>query len=216
MKILHVVATPRGPNSRTLPIAQAFLDRVCESRPDVEVDVLDLAEADLPAVGNDLAGAKYPLMMGRTIDPAEVPSWPRVEELVDQFRTADAYLLTSPMWNFGLPYRLKHWIDCIVQPGYTFAYVDGYPAPLVLGKRMVCITSRGADYSPTGPMGAYDFQEPYLRAIFGFVGVTDIEFVHAQPMDHPLLREATVATALSAVGQLAGQPHWSAAPPVPA
>jgi FMN-dependent NADH-azoreductase len=150
-------------------------------------------------------------MMGQAVDPAEVPSWGRIEELIDQFRSADAYLLTSPMWNFGLPYTLKHWIDCIIQPGYTFAYTDGYPVPLILGRRMVCITSRGADYSPTGPMGAYDFQEPYLRAIFGFIGVTDIEFIHAQPMDHPLLQEATIATALGAIDELAGRPHWSQA-----
>lgn len=215
MKILHVVATPRGPHSRTLPIAQAFIDRVREGVPDLEVDVLDLAAAGLPPIGDDLASAKYPLMMGGSVDPAEVPSWPRVVELVEQFLAADAYVVTSPMWNFGLPYVLKHWIDCLVQPGYLFAYTDGYPVPLVHGRRMVCITSRGADYSPTGPMGSYDFQEPYLRAIFGFVGVTDIDFVHAQPMDHPLLQEATITTALAAARDLASRPPWSAVPAVP-
>lgn len=209
MKVLHVIATPRGAQSRTLPISLAFLDRVKAQRPDVEVQDLDLSSADLPEVNDAMASSKYALMMGQPVDPSVVTSWPRVEALVDDFRSADAYVVTSPMWNFGLPYTLKHWIDCIVQPGYTFTYENGFPTPLVHGKRMVCITSRGADYSPTGPMGAYDFQEPYLRAIFGFVGITDIDFVHAQPMDHPLLRDATMASALSAVEELAAQPHWA-------
>ncbi len=102
------------------------------------------------------------------------------------------------MWNFSIPYTLKYYIDAIVQPGYTFRYDEqGRAIGLVQGKKMVCFTSRGADYSPGSPYNAYDFQEPYLRAIFGFLGVTDIEFVHAQPMDiTPEWREQALAAAI--------------------
>jgi FMN-dependent NADH-azoreductase len=73
-------------------------------------------------------------------------------------------LISSPMWNFHVPYALKYHIDTIVQPGYLFTYESGIPVGLCGGKKIVCVTSRGGDYS-TGPMHSYDFQEPYLRAI---------------------------------------------------
>lgn len=203
MKILHVIATPRGEQSQTLPISRAFLEHLAAGRPDVTVQDLDLSTTDLPTVDDTVANTKYRLMQGLPVEREVVEAWPRIEALIDDFRAADMYLLTAPMWNFGLPYTLKHWIDCVVQPGYTFTYEGGYPAPLVHGKRLVCITSRGTDYSPSGPMGAYDFQEPYLRAIFGFIGVTDAHFVHAQPMDHPVLREQAGAAAMAAVEGLA-------------
>ena len=103
------------------------------------------------------------------------------------------------MWNFGIPYALKYYIDCIVQPGYLFRFNElGYPVPLVHGKRDGRASPRGAATTrPASPMHALDFQEPYLRAIFGFVGITDIEFVDVQPTDIPALRESAMATAIT-------------------
>lgn len=87
------------------------------------------------------------------------------------------------MWNFSVPYVLKHYIDAIVQPRYLFAYnAAGIPIPLVHDKRMICVTTHGGDYSPD-VMHAYDMQESYLRQIFGFVDITGVRFVHAQPVD---------------------------------
>ncbi|HLD82724.1 MAG TPA: NAD(P)H-dependent oxidoreductase, partial [Candidatus Omnitrophota bacterium] len=97
--------------------------------------------------------------------------------------SADTYLITTPMWNFSTPYPLKQYIDLIVQPKYLFRYTDKGVEGLAKNKRMVVISSRGGDYSPQSPFHTYDFQEPYLRAIFGFVGITDIAFINAQPMD---------------------------------
>jgi hypothetical protein len=95
------------------------------------------------------------------------------------------------MWNFGIPYALKYDIDCIVQPGYVFQYNEsGIPVPMVHGKKMVCVTARGGDYSATTGMHVLDFQEPYLKSIFGFIGITDTEFITVQPTDVPSLREA--------------------------
>ena len=110
--------------------------------------------------------------------------------------------------------RSSYYIDCIVQPGYLFRYTaDGRPEPLVHGKRMVCITSRGGDYSPQGPLAPFDFLEPYLRTIFNFIGVTDIDFINAQPMDiSPALRQAAVAAALTDVKRLVAATHWGTRP----
>ena len=110
-------------------------------------------------------------------------AWKEVERQIERFVDADGYLISTPMWNFSIPFVLKHYIDVIVQPKYLFRYTEKGPEGLVKGKRMVVITSRGGDYGPDSPFRAYDHQEPYLRTIFGFVGVTDITFVNAQPMD---------------------------------
>jgi FMN-dependent NADH-azoreductase len=118
------------------------------------------------------------------------------------------------MWNLSIPYALKYYIDCIVQPGYLFRYDEfGQVVPLVRGKKMVCVSSRGGDYSPGGHRHAFDFQEPYLRAIFGFVGVTDLEFLNIQPMDiTPDIRNAAIAAAITQARNLAGSPGWSQHP----
>lgn len=87
------------------------------------------------------------------------------------------------MWNFSVPFVLKHYIDVIMQPKYLFRYTEAGPEGLVKGKKMVVVTSRGGDYGPDSPVRAYDHQEPYLRTIFGLAGITDITFVNAQPMD---------------------------------
>lgn len=87
------------------------------------------------------------------------------------------------MWNFGIPYSLKHYIDIILQPKYLFKYTDKGPEGLVKNKKAVIISSRGGDYSAESPFHAYDLQEPYLRIVFGFIGINDITFINAQPMD---------------------------------
>jgi FMN-dependent NADH-azoreductase len=87
------------------------------------------------------------------------------------------------MWNFSIPYTLKHYIDVIVQPKYLFRYTGSGVEGLAKNRKMVVVASRGGDYSPGSPGQAQDLQEPYLRTIFGFVGITDITFLIAQPMN---------------------------------
>jgi len=209
MNLLHVVATPRGERSRTLAVATAFLEELSLHLPDLSVTTVDVTDGRLPQVTDSLASAKYPLMGGQAPDPADVPDWPAVAALAEEFCAADAYLVTSPMWNFGVPYWLKQYIDCVVQPGYAFRYEGGYPTPMLHGKQMVCISSRGADYSPEGPMGVFDFQEPYLRAIFGFIGITDTTFINAQPLDHPVLGGEALTAAIATAQGLARDPRWA-------
>lgn len=209
MKLLHLVASPRGDTSNTMKVSRAFLDTLSAHR-DVEVETVDLFHHDLPAVAGLNIEAKYTLMVGQPIDREHAESWAHIERAIAHFVSADAYLVTSPMWNFTIPYALKYYIDCIVQPGYVFRYDDvGRAVPMVLGRKMVCITSRGGDYSAQSPFHAYDFQEPYLRAIFGFIGITDVDVINAQPMDvTPALREDALSAAVGAAVELAGSSSW--------
>jgi FMN-dependent NADH-azoreductase len=159
-KLLHIIATPRGEESRTLKVSRTFLDSFKFSHSDWVVEELDLF---------DLFGEAK-------------EAWQDIIAHIERFMSADGYLISTPMWNFGIPYRLKHYIDIIVQPRYLFKYTAEGVEGLVKGKKMVVLASRGGEYT-TDQMRPMDHQEPYLRAVFGFVGLVDMTFVIAQPMD---------------------------------
>ncbi len=212
MKLLHIIATPRPTESRTLRVSQAFLEGLEAKYADLTVDELDLFTQDLPAYAGDNIEAKYSLMVGQPIDKAHQASWQHIERAIQHFLAMDVYLVSTPMWNFTIPYVLKYYIDSIVQPGYLYKYNEqGQPVGLTLGKKMVCITSRGGDYRAPSPLAEYDYQEPYLRTIFGFIGITDIQFIHAQPMDiTPEWRTAALTAAIEEAHTLAANFAWPA------
>lgn len=197
MRLLHMIATPRSTRSTTLVISGALIENLKSQFEDLEIDELDVFTTALPELRGANVEAKYSLMARQELDAEAAAAWAPIESLVRRFLAADAYLVTVPMWNFGIPYALKHLLDVIVQPGYTFSYDErGVPVGLVGDRPMVCVTSRGGDYSTGMQQHAMDFQEPYLRAIFGFIGITRIDFVSAQPVDIPPLRERALADAM--------------------
>ena len=210
MKLLHVIATPREQDSNTMRVATAFLKSLHATYGDLSVDTINVFTGDLPAVAGDNIETKYTLMTRQPIDKRHKESWKQIEFLIEHFLSADIYLISTPMWNFSIPYALKYYIDSIIQPGYLYKYNEqGQPVGLVHGKKMICVTSRGGDYSEKSPFHAYDFQEPYLRAIFGFVGITDMHFINAQPMDiTPELREAAIAGAIEEARSLVTNRHY--------
>ena len=216
-RLLHVIATPRGLASNTGRISGVLLEELHERYHDLDVTTLDLFSADLPAVAGVNIKSKYALMTGQSLDDAARASWGEIESTIAGFLDADIYLLTVPMWNFGIPYALKYYIDAIVQPGYLFKYDEqGRPQGLVHGKKMVCVTSRGADYSEP-PLLALDYLDTYLQTIFGFVGITDIKFFNAQPMDiSQEARRAAFKEAISDVRSWVAAGAWEATPPQPA
>ena len=212
--LLHIVATPRGLASNTGRLSALLLEELDAKYEDLEVNTLDLFSADLPAVAGTNIKSKYALMTGQPLEDAARSSWAEIERTIEKFLAADIYVLTVPMWNFGVPYALKYYIDAIVQPGYLFDYDEyGVPHGLVHGKKMVCVTSRGADYSD-GPLAAYDFLESYLRTIFGFVGITDMTFFNAQPTDISGLRKQALRTAANEVRSWVANGAWDAPPTV--
>jgi len=208
-RLLHVICTPRGLASNTARVSNVLLEALLEKNDDLTVTTLDLFKADLPSVAGKNIESKYMLMTGQTLDDSAQTSWRQIERSIEQFLDADIYLLTVPMWNFGIPYALKYYIDAIVQPGYLFRYTeDGRPEGLVKGRKMICVTSRGGDYS-SGPLKAYDFVENYLRTIFGFVGITDMRFFNVQPMDiSSETRKAAYKAAISEVRDYVESSSW--------
>ncbi len=181
-RLLHIIATPRKSESRTLMVTAVFLEAFKDKYPECEIDSLDLYSESLPELTSNKVAEKYTLMGGKDLSDSGQASWQKILEHIVRFKEADTYLISTPMWNFSIPYKLKHYIDIIVQPRYLFQYTSDGVEGLVKNKKMTVITARGGDYS-TPEMSAMDQQEPYLRIVFGLVGLEDITFVNAQPMD---------------------------------
>ncbi len=210
MRLLHIVATPRSHESNTIRVSNVLIEELYLKYEDLNVRVLDLFKADLPAVAGVNIENKYKLMTGQELDDHHKASWEAIEANIQRFLDADIYVISTPMWNFGIPYALKYYIDAIVQPGYLFRYnAQGQPEGMVLGRKMVVVTSRGGDYSPGSPLRDFDFLEPYLRTIFNFVGITDIDFINAQPMDiTPAARRTALLKAIQEARSLVAKENW--------
>ena len=216
-RLLHVICTPRGLASNTGRVSSCLLEAMRQEDDELDVRTLDLFRADLPSVAGRNIETKYRLMTGQEPDEDARDSWHEIEQAIDQFLAADVYLLTVPMWNLGIPYVLKYYIDAIVQPGYLFRYNEvGAVEPLVHGKKMIVVMSSGGDYAPDY-MRPFDFVEPYLRAIFGFVGITDITFVRAGGMDvSPDVKKAGQKSAIAEANHLARSGAWRSDRPLAA
>lgn len=182
-KLLHIIATPKGDESRTLKVSSVFLEEFKKKFTDCEIDEINLFEEKLPNITVKLVKGKFVLMAGNALSGDVKDSWSIIEPYIKRFLSADFYLISTPMWNFSIPYVLKQYIDIIVQPQYLFRYTATGPEGLAKNKKMLVITSRGGDYSKDSPAKAFDQQEPYLRTVFGFTGITDLNFIYAQPMD---------------------------------
>jgi len=179
-KLLHILASPRV-ESYSTRVAKAFLDSYRQARPDDQIEVLDLFRADIPPFHAPQAKAKYAVMAGQTPRDEAQTAWQPVIKTINHFKGFDKYLLSSPMWNFAVPYRLKQYIDVIVQPSLTVAFSPekGYTG-LVTGRPLMLILARGGAYQTGNPCETFDFQETYLRSIFGFIGFSDIRTVYIQ------------------------------------
>lgn len=181
-KLLHIIATPREDESRTLKVSEVFLKAFKEGHPDWVIDELNLIKEELPVLSMKRVDGKYMLLAGKDLFGRSKEAWKEIIMHIERFLSADAYLISTPMWNFSIPYMLKQYIDIIVQPKYLFRYVGSNVEGLVKDKKMIVVASRGGDYT-SEEMRKFDMQEPYLRLIFGFVGIKDINFITAQPMD---------------------------------
>ncbi|MEW6673339.1 MAG: NAD(P)H-dependent oxidoreductase [Thermodesulfobacteriota bacterium] len=205
-KLLYIESSPRKDRSSSTKIARAFLDAYQKAHPHDEVDKLDLWAAKLPRFDGDTINAKYRILHGQDHTPQEAVAWKEVVAAFDRFRRADKYLFSIPMWNFGIPYQLKHYIDVITQPGLSFSFSpkDGYKG-LVTGKPAVVVYARGGEYSSNATVVALDFQKPYVEMWLGFIGFTDIRSVVIEPtLTAPEAVQAAEAEALKKAVKFAG------------
>lgn len=181
-RLLYIEASPRKDRSTSIQVAQAYIEAYKKSHPGDIVDILDLWKTELPVFDGDVINAKYAILHGEQHSEVQKKAWEAVEDVIANFKTADQYLISLPMWNFGIPYRLKHYIDVLVQPGYTFSFSpdEGYKG-LVTDKRAVLVYARGGAYGPGTGAEAMDYQKSYMEQILKFIGFTDIQPVVIEP-----------------------------------
>jgi len=181
-KLLHIEASPRGDRSASITVARQFIDLYRKAHPGDTVETLNLWKAGLPEFDGATIDAKYAVLHGQDHTSEQARAWASVVRVAEQFKAADKYVFSLPMWNFGIPYKLKHWIDVIVQPGLTFSFSPeaGYKG-LVTGKAAVAIYARGGAYGPGTGMEAYDAQSAYLKQVLGFIGIADVKEIFVEP-----------------------------------
>ncbi|HEV3270876.1 MAG TPA: FMN-dependent NADH-azoreductase [Candidatus Methylacidiphilales bacterium] len=179
--ILVITASPRGERSASRSLTTGFARLWAEHHPQDTILLRDVGHHPVPHVTEPwVVGAFAPAEAQNAESKAAITV---SDQLVDEFLSADRYVLGVPMYNFNVPSTFKAYIDQIVRAGRTFALGPNGFEGLVKNKKALFITSRGGDYAPGTPMAAYNLQEPYLRLIFGFIGVTDVQFVTADSMN---------------------------------
>ncbi|MHC4574618.1 MAG: FMN-dependent NADH-azoreductase [Planctomycetota bacterium] len=155
--ILYIKASPRTGRSHSIAVADAFVESYRQSHPDDEI-------------------------RGREHSQKDRDVWAEVVSVIEQFKSADKYVMAVPMWNFSIPYRLKHYIDILVQPTHTFSVTqDGGYQGLVTDKPAFIVYARGGEYPGGTAQEAFDLQKRYLELILGFIGFTDIRSVVIEP-----------------------------------
>jgi FMN-dependent NADH-azoreductase len=181
-KLLYIKSSPTEERSHSVAVTNAFVDEYAKQNPHDGVVTLNLFKKELPAFDGLALKAKYTILHGLEHTNEELQAWQAVEHVIAEFKAADKYVFAVPMWNFGIPYRLKHYLDVIIQPGYTFSFspTDGYKG-LVTGKRVFAAYARGGEYKDGTAEAAYDYQKKYFELALNFMGLTDIRSVVVEP-----------------------------------
>jgi len=176
--LLRIDSSPLGSDaSFSRQLTGEFVREWQRRHSDGNVITRDLATTKLAPVSAEWIGAAYTPEGSLTARQREILA--TSDELIAELTAADEYVIGVPMHNFSIPSVLKLWIDQVARAGKTFAYENGAPTGLLLDKKATFITASGGVYEQGSPASAMNFVEPYLRSVFGFLGVTDVHFVNA-------------------------------------
>ncbi len=175
--ILFVASSSRGPQSYSYQFARHIVDDLKTRHPGAKVVVRDVAKQPLPHV--DAAFVNGRALPPEQLSPSEAEAFALSDVLLAELQAADVIVFAVPMYNFGVPSSLKAWIDHVVRPGRAFTYTEKGPKGLIEGKKAIVVVARGGIYSQ-GPAQQLDFQESYLRAVLGFIGITNVHVVRVE------------------------------------
>jgi FMN-dependent NADH-azoreductase len=209
-KLLYIEASPHGATSHSGSAARELLAAYTARHPRTEVDHIDVWKIALPPFDAEMIAAKFAVLRAQNATPAQQAKWDEAVQLAERFNRADLYLFSLPMWNFGLPYRLKHFIDIVTLPGQNWSWTReaGY-RPLLADKRAVLVTSSAGVYPQDSISGIanQDYQKPYMRQWLRFVGIQVVEELDVAPtLSSPELlaelKQRSTATARALGGRL--------------
>jgi FMN-dependent NADH-azoreductase len=175
--LLHVNSSPMYGHSVSRELTEAFVTRWKASHPGGEVLERDLTATPIAPITAPWVGANFTPAESRQPEQQELLAFS--DALIDELFAADEYVIGVPMHNFSIPSVLKLWIDQVARAGKTFSYATGTPQGLLVGKKATFVIATGGIYDAETQMASFNFVEPYLRKMFGFLGVTDTTFLTA-------------------------------------
>ena len=175
--LLDLNSSPLGENSISRHLTSEFVENWKAANPDGKVIVRDLTTTTIAPISGAFVGAIY--TPADALTPAQKELTALSDTLIAELQAADEYVLGVPMHNFSVPSVLKLWIDQIARANKTFSYATGTPVGLLTGKKATFIVSSGGIYDAGTAMASYNFVEPYLRTVFGFLGVTNVTTIAA-------------------------------------
>src|SRR5580658_7603797 len=179
--LLLVTSSLFDADSKSGQIAGEFVAAWRQTHPGTVVVERKLTPASMPHLSLGALGALMTPAAQRSAE--QTASVAFADALIDELEAADIIVLAAPMYNFSIPSTLKAWIDHVARAGRTFRYTAAGPEGLLKGKKVFVVTARGGLYAGDGPHRAYDFQEPYLRAVLGFLGLDDVTFLHLEGLN---------------------------------
>ena len=196
-RILVINSSVSGDASASRTLVSDAVQRLVETHPGAVVTERDLDAAPVP----HLTSATVSGVRAVAVTEAERAAQALSDELIAELVAADVIVIGAPMYNFSIPTTLRAWLDHVLRPRVTFTYTEAGPQGLVTGKRVIVVESRGGLYSE-GPAQGMDFQEPYLRTLLGFIGLTDVTFIHAEKLGFgPEAVEAALAGARAKIAE---------------
>ena len=197
-RILNIVTSSNGDISFSNKLSNAVIEKLGNVYPEIEIQTIDLSKTPLPYLDASQIGAFFTPAEMQTSEQKEAIKYSNkaVKELLE----ADVIVIGVPLHNFGIPAALKGWIDQVSRAGVTFTYADGTPKGMVTNKKVYLSVASGSIFSE-GLFKSYDFAEPYLRAVLGFLGMTDVTTFRVEGTSIPDFAENALPKALAAVDE---------------
>jgi FMN-dependent NADH-azoreductase len=178
VKLLEIQSSPRGESSDSISLTQSFIEACKSDNGSIVVDTLNVWHEQLPEFDSEVIGAKYKAVKHETMTEAESHVWERIQSLILRFQNADRIVVGTPMWNFGLPYKLKQLIDLVAQRNYLFTYDGKQYGPLLRVEKAIVVYTCGSRYLEGTPIPpSFDHQAPYLDFWLRLIGVRDLRSV---------------------------------------
>ncbi len=199
-KILNIITSIKGDASFSNKLSNAVLEKLTKEYPASEVKTFDLSKTPLPYLNEVQLSAFYTPEEAHTRDQLE--SVKLSDDAIKDLLEADIIVIGVPMYNFGIPALLKGWIDQVARAGKTFSYDENGPKGLISGKKVFLSVASGAVFSD-GPYKSYDFAEPYLRVVLGFLGITDVTTFRVEGTSIPDFADSALPNALATVEEFA-------------
>jgi FMN-dependent NADH-azoreductase len=195
-KILHLISSPRGEESFSIKLGNAIIEKLQQRYPDSEVEVNNLVESNVPHVNSGHLRAFF--TTNESLGAQEIKDIKYSDDAIAQLLNSDIIVVGAPLYNFGIPSTLKAWIDHIARVGKTFWYDETGAHGLVKDKKVYIALSAGAIYSAE-PWDAYDFVEPYLKKMLGFLGMTDLTVYRVEGVNIPGIQEHALQKGIESI-----------------